>query len=142
MKTNTTPPLLRVVALLVACGLAGFVLWVAVLQPLWQWSTYTPASAIVTDCASRHFRAGTRYTPVARVANGALVTGTVFGSLEDCQAQIGQQIPVLLHPSQPAESRIVSFSQFWLLPSVVFAACALSLLLALWVRRWRAARPR
>lgn len=140
MKPGPTPPLLRAVALLVAAGLAGVALWIAVLQPAWQWASYTPASATVTDCASRHFRAGTRYTPVARVADGPLVTGTVFTSLEGCQALVGQQVPVLLHPAEPSESRIASFTQFWLVPTVVLAACALSLALALWVRHWRARR--
>lgn len=140
MKSPDTPPALRALALVVVAGLAGTALFVGVLQPAWQWATYEPQTATIMGCVSQHFRAGTRYTPVARTPDGRLVAGTIFASQADCDARIGQSVVVLLHPSSKSEGRIFTFDQFWLLPTVVLAACTLSLGLALWVRHWRARR--
>ncbi len=93
-----------------------------------------PQAAVVVSCESKTARrgAGTRrrggrtriraYAPVAVSEAGHKAVGTRFVRKKWCNSLVGRKTTILTN-SEPANNRINSFFQFWLIPTaIIFAA--------------------
>ncbi|GLS27969.1 DUF3592 domain-containing protein [Marinibactrum halimedae] len=87
----------------------------------------TPARAIIEECY-RHRRSGTNakvsWGPVAVTVEGLKVKGDFKWSKKKwCESTIGDEVTVLLHPTDKNKHRIHTFFQFWFLPLVMTLIC-------------------
>ena len=78
-------------------------------------------SKVRTSSNSTTYRDVVSYAPVARSDDGAVARGSfMVPSRSFCAQQVGKSVQILVHSTDQDLNKIHNFSQYWLLPSIVF----------------------
>lgn len=116
---------------------AAFVALILAPIPIAVWLVYdritvltstTSHQAVIEECYHEYRTTGTTsrgsWGPVAVTGEGVRVKGEFRWRDKDwCLSDIGDEVTVLLHPSDSGKNRINSFFQFWFYPLLMTTVC-------------------